>query len=149
MDKPEFVYTLFIGSTPEKVWQGLTTAEFTQQYWGGRRHETDWQVGSPIKILKPDGTAEVHGEILVSEPPKKLAYTWHSTQLGGGPSRVTFELSPFPADEGHNITQLKIIHDHFAPDTNIAMATVGWMAILNNLKTLLETGQPLRYAWRG
>ena len=32
---------------------------------------------------------------------------------------------------------------------SLEMATVGWMAILNNLKTLLETGQPLRYAWRG
>ncbi|MEZ4677000.1 MAG: SRPBCC domain-containing protein [Caldilineaceae bacterium] len=74
---------------------------------------------------------------------------WHSTQLGGDPSRITFELTPFPADAGHSITQLKITHDQFAPGVNMAMATVGWMAILNNLKTLLETGQPLRYAWRG
>lgn len=44
---------------------------------------------------------------------------------------------------------LRIIHDEFAPDANIAMATMGWMAILNNLKTLLETGKPLPYAWRG
>ena len=149
MDKPNFVYTLFIGATPEQVWQALTTAEFTQQYWGGRRPESDWQVGSPIKLLKPDGDAEVHGEILVADYPKTLAYTWHSQQLGGDPSRVTFALAPFPADAGHSITQLKITHDEFAPEANIAMATMGWMAILNNLKTLLETGKTLPYAWRG
>jgi len=37
----------------------------------------------------------------------------------------------------------------FAPDANIALAAMGWTAILNNLKTLLETGKPLAYAWRG
>lgn len=149
MDKPEFVYTLFIGTTPEKVWAALTTPEFTEQYWGGRRHETDWQIGSPIKILKPSGESEVYGEILVADPYKRLAYSWNSTQLGGDASRVTFELSPFPADDGHSITQLKVTHDGFAAGSNIAMATMGWLAILNNLKTLMETGQPLRYAWRG
>jgi|688.fasta_scaffold13025_11 hypothetical protein len=97
MEKPQFVYTLFIATTAEKLWQALTTAEFTQQYWGGRRHETDWQVGSPVKIYKP----------------------------------------------------VRITHDEFAPDANIVMAAMGWMAILNNLKTLLETGKPLPYAWRG
>ena len=149
MDKPQFVYTLFIGTSPEQLWQALTTPEFTQQYWGGRRHETDWQAGSPFKMFKPDGKAEVHGEILISEPYKTLAYSWHSTQLGGPPSRVTYELSPFPAAEGQSITQLKITHDEFAPGANIAMATMGWAAILNNLKTLLETGKTLPYAWRG
>ena len=32
MDKPQFVYTLFIGTSPEQLWQALTTPEFTQQY---------------------------------------------------------------------------------------------------------------------
>lgn len=148
MEKPQFVYTLFIATTPEKLWQALTTAEFTQQYWGGRRHETDWQVGSPVKIYKPDGDFEVQGLILQAEPHKVLAYSWHSQRLGEQPSRVTFELSPYPATEG-SIVMLKITHDEFAPDANVAMAAMGWMAILNNLKTLLETGKPLPYAWRG
>lgn len=148
MDKPQFVYTLFIATTPEKLWAALTTPEFTQQYWGGRRHETTWQVGAPLKILKPDGSAEVQGEILQCEPPKLLAYSWLSSTLGGQPSRVTFELSPYPATEG-SIVMLKITHDEFDPGANIALTAMGWTAILNNLKTLLETGKPLAYAWRG
>ena len=148
MDKPQFVYTLFIATTPEKLWMALTTPEFTQQYWGGRRPETDWQVGSSLKMLKPDSGAEVQGEILKVEPHKVLAYSWQSPTSSEQPSRVTFELSPYPATEG-SITMLKITHDEFAPDANIALVSMGWMAILNNLKTLLETGKPLAYAWRG
>ncbi len=30
----EFVYVTYISSTPQKVWDALTTPEFTSQYWG-------------------------------------------------------------------------------------------------------------------
>ena len=29
--KPAFVYTIYIASTPEKVWEALTTAEFSRK----------------------------------------------------------------------------------------------------------------------
>ena len=29
--KPAIVYTIYIAATPEKVWQALTTAEFSRQ----------------------------------------------------------------------------------------------------------------------
>src|SRR3954471_20576769 len=44
-DKPSYVYVTYIESTPEKVWQALTDAELTGQYWG-HRNESDWQPGS-------------------------------------------------------------------------------------------------------
>src|SRR5438309_10261198 len=31
--KPEFVYTTYIDSTPERVWQALTDPAFTRRYW--------------------------------------------------------------------------------------------------------------------
>src|SRR5450755_1949575 len=33
MDKPSFVYTTFIKTTPERLWQGLTDPSFTMRYW--------------------------------------------------------------------------------------------------------------------
>ena len=33
--KPAIVYTIYIASTPEKVWQALTTAEFSRKYFSG------------------------------------------------------------------------------------------------------------------
>ena len=33
--KPDTVYTIYIASTPEKVWQALTSAEFSRLYFFG------------------------------------------------------------------------------------------------------------------
>src|ERR1041384_5280535 len=39
-DRPTFVYTTYIESTPAKVWQALTDPELTAEYWG-HRNESD------------------------------------------------------------------------------------------------------------
>src|SRR3954469_4518735 len=41
MDRPSFVYTTYIRTTPEQLWQALTDPAFTQRYWGAR-FRTDW-----------------------------------------------------------------------------------------------------------
>src|SRR5215210_7234122 len=33
-DRPSFVYTVYIESTPDKVWHALTDPELTAAYWG-------------------------------------------------------------------------------------------------------------------
>jgi uncharacterized protein YndB with AHSA1/START domain len=33
--KPLTVYTIYIAATPEKVWEALTTAEFSRRYFSG------------------------------------------------------------------------------------------------------------------
>ena len=33
MDKPSFVYTTYIPTTPEKLWQARTPPAFTPRYW--------------------------------------------------------------------------------------------------------------------
>ena len=43
--KPAIVYTIYIASTPEKVWQALTTAEFSRQYFSGFAIKADLKVG--------------------------------------------------------------------------------------------------------
>jgi uncharacterized protein YndB with AHSA1/START domain len=32
MSKPEFVYVTYIRTTPEKLWQALTSSEFSKRY---------------------------------------------------------------------------------------------------------------------
>ena len=44
MSKPEFVYVTYIETTPEKVWQTLTSSEFSRRYWFGTELRTDWKV---------------------------------------------------------------------------------------------------------
>src|SRR5579875_1809966 len=51
--KTSFVYTTYIRTTPEQLWQALTDPAFTRRYWGNEL-ETDWKVGSRY-TWKQDG----------------------------------------------------------------------------------------------
>jgi len=50
MSKPEFVYVIYIASTPEKVFQALTDEKMSEQYWVGNRVVSDWKVGAPFAL---------------------------------------------------------------------------------------------------
>ncbi|MFN5719944.1 MAG: SRPBCC domain-containing protein, partial [Bradyrhizobium sp.] len=43
--KPAIVYAIYIAATPEKVWQALTDAELSRQYFSGNAVEVDLRVG--------------------------------------------------------------------------------------------------------
>jgi uncharacterized protein YndB with AHSA1/START domain len=71
-DRQTFVYVSFIRTTPERLWEGLTSGDFTEQYWSNQRIESDWKVSSPVKHIRADGLPE--WEILRYEPPRPLSY---------------------------------------------------------------------------
>ena len=149
MEKPKFVYVTHINTSPEKLWDALTNPEFTQQYWGGRRVQSDWTVGASIKHLKPDGAIDLQGEVLQADPPHTLSYTFHHAPRAGlpeeEPTRVTFQITI-----AFGVTKLTIVHDGFEPDSaRFLEVSHGWQAILSSLKTLLETGAPLPFTWKG
>jgi uncharacterized protein YndB with AHSA1/START domain len=144
MAKPEFVYVTYIATTPEKLWAALTRGEFTKAYWYGRRIESDWTVGSPVRFF--DGDSDVltdSGVVLECDPPRRLVYTFRvefdPEAREKGHSRVSFTLEPH--EEG--IVKLKLVHDEL-PDEQAARDFLeGWSPILSSLKTFLETGKPL------
>ena len=43
--KPAIVYTIYIASTPEKVWQALISPEFSRKYFHDLAGEIDLRVG--------------------------------------------------------------------------------------------------------
>ena len=136
-DRPAFVYTTYIEATAEKVWHALTDPEVTAAYWG-HRNESDWQVGSPWRHVRDDGTGDDDGggEVLESDPPRRLVLSWT-------PSRVTFDIEPF-----EDIVKLTVTHEDLAEE-DLASAADGWPAVLANLKTLLETGRVMSQApWK-
>src|SRR5262249_736965 len=149
MEKLKFTYVTHINTTPEKLWEALTKPEFTQQYWGGLRIQSDWTTGASIKLLKPDGSIDLKGEVLQAEPPRVLSYTFQSRDNDGSaiesPTRVVFEITA-----SFGVTKLTVTHDNFAPDSKMFLQiSNGWQAILSSLKTLLETGKPLPFTWKG
>ena len=74
MSKPEFVYVTYIRTTPERLWQALTSSEFSRRYWFGTELRSDWKVGSSFALVN-DGKASDIGEILEADPPRRLSYT--------------------------------------------------------------------------
>lgn len=139
MDKPEFVYVSYIVTTPERLWAALTSGEFTRAYWYDRRIESDWQLGSPVQFF--DGDSDVvtdSGVVLVCDPPRQLAYSFHNEGDSGPHSRVSFTLEPHPG-----MVKLTLIHDELPDEQAARDFREGWAPILSSLKTFLESGKPL------
>lgn len=141
MDKPSFVYVIYIATTPEKLWEALTKGDFTERYWGGRRVESEWRVGAPIHYRYDQGRkVDIAGEVLRCEPPHVLSYTFGAGEPPSEPpSRVTFEISRFG-----KAVRLTLTHDEFAPGSEIFEGiSNGWPGILSNLKSVLETDRSI------
>jgi uncharacterized protein YndB with AHSA1/START domain len=142
--KPETVYTIYIAASPEKVWLALTSAEFSRQYFYGFAVEADLRPGGAFIVRAPDGSEHISGEVIVCEPPHRLAVTWDVNWPGLvaalGRTLVTYEIEP--AGEAVRLTMTEA-HERPLSDDILSGGRQGWPAILSSLKSLLETGKPL------
>src|SRR5437879_878540 len=142
--KPAIVYTIYIAATPEKVWEALTTAEFSRKYFSGVAIEADLKVGGAFIARAPDGSVHISGEVIECDPPKKLTVTWNVNRPGLveklGPTLVTYEIEQ--SGESVKLTMLQS-HDRPISDDILSGGRQGWPAILSSLKSVLETGSPL------
>lgn len=142
--KPKLVYQIIIKAPQEQVWQAITTPEFTSRYYYGNAVKTDLTVGSPFTYHMPNGAPIVEGEVVASEPPNRLVHTYHSLwppMNADAPTRVTWELESMPA----GVTKVTVVHEDFESQTATynGLQGGGWAWILSNMKTLLETGEPM------
>jgi uncharacterized protein YndB with AHSA1/START domain len=137
------VFRVFIRATPERIWEALTKTEFTSKYFYGTSVESTFEVGAPILSYGGDGTLQRDGEVLESDPPRKLVATWRSLwdaeTAAEPPSRVSYEIE----ETEPGVCQVTVIHDRLDKSPKTAGSLDGWAYILSGLKTLLETGQPL------
>jgi uncharacterized protein YndB with AHSA1/START domain len=142
--KPATVYTIYIAASVEKVWEALTSAEFSRQYFFGFAIETELRQGGAFIIRAPDGSPHIDGEVVVCEPPSRLTVTWNVNWPGLvealGITLVSYEIEP--AGEAVRLTMTEW-HDRPLSDEILSGGRQGWPAILSSLKSLLETGKPL------
>ncbi|MFO0815827.1 MAG: SRPBCC family protein [Gemmatales bacterium] len=143
MADSRFVYVTYIRTTPEKLWQALTDPAFTKQYWAETWQDSNWQPGDSWKIMIPDGRVGDSGEIVVSEPHKKLVHTWKNEFVpdlaAEGHSQLTYELETV----GDSV-KLTVTQEMKRPESKlIGAVSQGWPHILSSLKSLLETGESL------
>jgi len=156
MGNPDFVYTTYINTTPERLWQALTDPAFTTRYWGVA-FESDWAVGSPMTWQEKGLSISDPDQVVVEyEPCRRLAYTWHTftpqwaeaqgfdadllAKLAGERrSKVTFDIEPL----GQTV-KLTVVHGDFESGSTVReMISQGWPLLASNLKSLLETDEIL------
>jgi uncharacterized protein YndB with AHSA1/START domain len=141
MSDPDYVYTIYIRATPQAIWDALTDGSSIAHFWAGRTNESSWKKGAPLIFKAPDGAEDFSGEVLESEPPHLLRFTFHLPGPGPmhdeGPSEVTYRIEP-----SRELSRLTVTHSGF-PDGSAVREGVqgGWPRILSGLKSLLETGQ--------
>jgi uncharacterized protein YndB with AHSA1/START domain len=142
--KPAIVYTIYIASTPEKVWQALTSAELSKLYFFGNSVEVDLRVGGAFIVRTPDGALHISGEVIECDPPRKLTVTfnvnWPELIEKLGPTLVSYQIEQ--SGESVKLTLVQS-QDRILSDDILSGGRSGWPAILSSLKSVLETGKPL------
>jgi uncharacterized protein YndB with AHSA1/START domain len=138
----EKVFEIYIKTTPERLWEAITSSEMRQKYSFGVGVDSDWQAGSGYKAVHPGaGIAISEGENVEVDPPRRLVQTftalWSDEVKAEGPSRVTWEI-----EQVEDSCRLTVIHDELREGANGELYG-GWPMILSGLKTLLETGELL------
>ena len=99
---------------------------------------------APYRMVLPDGSDAVVGTIEEVEPNKRLVMTWRMLYDAAAaeepPSRVEWLLT----EGGDGVTKVTTIHRDLglSPITSANVAD-GWIWVLQSMKTLLETGEPL------
>jgi uncharacterized protein YndB with AHSA1/START domain len=133
------VYRVTIEATPEQIWEAITRPEWTAQYFHGARITV---VPDHYDSVSPDGDVWGDADVQEFDPPRRLVHGWRSLydpeMALEDESRVTWEID----QQAGGLCVLTVTHDRLegAPKT-AAGVNGGWQSIIENLKTLLETGE--------
>lgn len=144
--KPSHVFSIFIKTSPEHLWEAITSSEFTTKYYYSSAVESDWKVGAALVYRIGEDTA-ILGEVLEADSPRRLVCTfdarWDEEVASDPPTRIVWEIE----EVGDDVCKLTVVHDGFDTETATFHSIGGGMPyILSGLKTLIETGEPLRSA---
>ena len=157
------VYRVYIKAAPQAIWDAITKPEWTERYGYGARVEYDLRPGGRYRAFSTDemkaARAEmgggptpdviVDGEVIESDPPRRLVQTWRMlmdpTTTAEGSTRLTYEI-----DETHpGVCKLTLTHElegapRLAAFVGGEMENIGagggWAEVLSDLKSLLEIG---------
>lgn len=149
------IYEIYIKATPQAIWNAITSPEWTAKYGYRGLAEYDLRPGGAYRArvtpeMQAMGLPEtaVDGEVVESDPPRKLVQTYrflfNDAMKAEGFTRLTWEIEPTQS----GFSRLTVTHElEGAPimagmvaSRFSEMGTGGWNWILSDLKTVLETG---------
>jgi uncharacterized protein YndB with AHSA1/START domain len=138
----EKVFEIYIKTTPDRLWEAITSPGLRRKYNFGVAVDTDWTPGSRWEgVTSKSPTPILEGENLEVDPPRRLVQSfralWGEDIKREGTSRVTWEIEPVG-----DSCRLTVTHDQLREGASPELYG-GWPMILSGLKTLLETGELL------
>ena len=136
---------VFVAAPRERVFQAITDPRQALKWWGQdgkyRFHEflMDVRVGGKWSCAGASvtmGPTTVHGEFLVVDPPRQLAYTWISSWMPVS-TEVQWDL-----EEQGTGTVVKLTHTGFAGDAEMTKNhSIGWLSVIGWLQAFVEKGE--------
>ncbi|TFE25946.1 SRPBCC domain-containing protein [Cohnella luojiensis] len=150
----ELKFVLYVGASPEKIWETLTQPEGTKATFFGSVIRSSFEEGSSYEYVGPgvdgDETIHTYGKILTFEPNKVFSCLEHP-----GPSyrpnhaelttRITITLEPVGET---NTTKMTLVNDQWTENhPSFETTAENWPMILSNIKTFAETGKTLDFGW--
>jgi uncharacterized protein YndB with AHSA1/START domain len=151
------MYRVVIKATPQAIWDAITSPDWTDRYGYGGRAEYALKPGGRYchhasAEMKSFGMPEemIVGEVIETDPPRKLVHTWHplwsEESAAEKPTRLTYEI----VEHQGGVCTLTLYHDvEGAPSVGRMISGGGdpvqggggWPWVLSDLKSLLETGK--------
>lgn len=135
MNDAVMIKTIYLKASPEKVWRHLTETELLARWF----HETskDLTPGAKFEWLSFDQDKDdrklMWGEVLESDPPRKLVHTFTHQWLNGVVTTVTWDLL---AVEGG--TQLRLTHAGLPGIGELSDHDKGWDEHMVRLRMMLN-----------
>ena len=159
------VHRVYIKAKPQAIWDAITKTEWISRYGYGGSYDGELRAGRPYRILTTDEMKKagvemgfevpdtaIDGEVVELNAPHKLVLTWRMfmdpTAQAEGFTRLTYEIEEVKG----GYAKLTVIHDLEGAPSVAAMTAGdgqaeqgggGWPWVLSDLKSLLETGEPL------
>jgi uncharacterized protein YndB with AHSA1/START domain len=159
------VYRVYIKAAPQRIWDAITKPEWTVRYGYAAPASYDLRPGGVYQSTASDDMRKyaaeqgfsmpevvVDGEVIESDPPRKLVQTWRMTMdptTAAEPfTRLTYEILELQDQPG--VCRLTLTHALAGAPATAAMtggteeangAGGGWAWVLSDLKSLLETGK--------
>jgi uncharacterized protein YndB with AHSA1/START domain/predicted transcriptional regulator len=136
----EKIFEIYIKTTPERLWEAITSHEIRQKYNFGVGIISDFTPGSHFEMTNGEFTLG-EGENLEVDPPRKLVQSatmlWSDEVKNEGPTRITWDIEPVG-----DSCRLTVTHDQIRDGATDEIYG-GWPMILSGLKTWIETGETL------
>jgi uncharacterized protein YndB with AHSA1/START domain len=151
------VYKIVIKASAQAIWDAITKPEWSERYAYEGRVSYELKAGGKYHHgaspgMKAAGLPDVVivGEVLESDPPRKLVQTWHPLftpeMIAEPPTRLTYEI--VESQSGvctvtltHDMTGAPMVAGMVPGGGDPAQGGGGWPWVLSDLKTLLETGK--------